>query len=126
MNDDDDDFDSADEHTLPEEVLVGLTEVFNMAASVADLQQDAVIQDEMYGLINSLADYFGIEYTDYRELIEEQLPTMIKHSGDAAQPRTALMTQDDEVVYLPDREFNDDDEEDDDDDEDEDPRSAQS
>lgn len=113
MNDDDDDFDSAAPE-LPEAVLLALTEVFNMAAAVADLQQEEVAQDEMYGLINSLADYFGIEYTDYRDVAVEEVPTNIKHSGTAAQPRTELMTAEDETVYLPDREFADDDDDEED------------
>lgn len=115
MNDDDEDFDSAAPE-LPEAVLMGLTEVFNMAASVADLQQDEVAQEEMYGLINSLADFFGIEYTIYGQEEDLAVSTNIKHSGADAEPRLPLLETSDETVYLPDREFADDDDDEDDED----------
>jgi len=84
------------------EALAVLGEVLNIAAEVAELQQSEESRSEIYSLLDVVAEYYGVERTEYTvegDIVENDA-TLVRFTNDPEEYESVLKDRRDRILHL--------------------------
>jgi len=89
---------------IPNEIKLALAEILNLASAVAELQTDDKSHEAIYGLLDSVAEYFEI---DHQRPEEGQVETGFVDASDqaASDDISIFIRGTDDETPKPDRDF---------------------